>query len=119
MEMARSATAQHRRALILTLSVTFAYAIVQAVAGLLTNSLALLADSGHMLTDAGGVALALFASWIGQRPATPAKTYGYYRVEILAALANGVLLFLMSFFILYEAATRFARPEEVHSGPML
>ncbi len=65
MEAAPSATAKHRRALLLTLGVTFGYALVQATAGYFTNSLALIADAGHMLTDSFGVAIALFASWIG------------------------------------------------------
>ena len=72
-----------------------------------------------MLTDVGGLALALFATWIAKKPATPQKTYGYYRVEILAALANAVVLFLISFYILYEAYRRFEEPPEVASVPML
>jgi cobalt-zinc-cadmium efflux system protein len=115
----QTATASHRRALALTFVLTLGYSIVEAVAGYFTNSLALLADAGHMVADVGGLALALFASWVAQRPATPAKTYGYYRVEILAALLNGVLLFGMAFFILYEAYRRFFEPPEVKSGIML
>lgn len=87
------AGAQHRRALIVTFGLTFTYFIVEVVGGILTNSLALLADAAHMLTDVGGLGLVLFAIWISQRPASPAKTYGYYRVEILAALANALVLF--------------------------
>src|SRR5712692_133270 len=96
-----SATAQNRRALQVTFALTFLYFIVELVGGILTNSLALLADAAHMLTDVGGLALALFATWIAQKPATPQKTYGYYRVEILAALANAAVLFIVSFYILY------------------
>lgn len=114
-----SATAQHRRALKLTFALTFGYFLVEVAGGILTNSLALLADAGHMLTDVGGLALALFASWIAMRPATPQKTFGYYRVEILAALANAVILFGISFYILYEAYRRFQEPPEVNSLPML
>ncbi len=114
-----SVTAQNRRALQVTFALTFTYFIVEVAGGFLTNSLALLADAAHMLTDVGGLALALFATWIGQKPATPAKTYGYYRVEILAALVNAVILFLISFFILYEAYRRFKEPPEVASLPML
>jgi cobalt-zinc-cadmium efflux system protein len=114
-----SATAQNRRALQITFALTFLYFIVELVGGLLTNSLALLADAAHMLTDVGGLALALFATWIAQKPATPQKTYGYYRVEILAALANAVVLFLISFYILYEAYRRFEEPPAVASLPML
>jgi cobalt-zinc-cadmium efflux system protein len=114
-----SAGAQHRRALLVTFGLTFTYFIVEVVGGVLTNSLALLADAAHMLTDVGGLGLALFATWISQRPATPKKTYGYYRVEILAALTNAVVLFLLSFYILYEAYRRFQDPPEVQSLPML
>ncbi len=114
-----SAGMQHRRALMLTFGLTFTYFIVEVVGGLLTNSLALLADAAHMLTDVGGLGLALFAIWITQRPASPAKTYGYYRVEILAALANALILFWVSFYILYEAYRRFREPPEVNSLPMM
>jgi cobalt-zinc-cadmium efflux system protein len=114
-----SATGQNRRALQITFALTVLYFIVEVVGGILTNSLALLADAAHMLTDVGGLALALFAAWMAQKPATPQKTYGYYRVEILAALANAVVLFLISFFILYEAYRRFEKPPEVASLPML
>lgn len=114
-----SASAQHRRALMVTFGLTFTYFIVEVVGGLLTNSLALQADAAHMLTDVGGLGLALFAIWITQRPANPAKTYGYYRVEILAALANALILFWVSFYILYEAYRRFQAPTEVNSLPMM
>ena len=114
-----SAGAQHRRALMVTFGLTFTYFIVEVVGGLLTNSLALLADAAHMLTDVFGLALALFAIWITQRPASPAKTYGYYRVEILAALANALILFGVSFYILFEAYHRFQEPPEVNSLPMM
>lgn len=114
-----SAGAQHRQALKITFGLTFTYFIVEVVGGLLTNSLALLADAAHMLTDVGGLGLALFAIWITQRPASSAKTYGYYRVEILAALANALVLFGVSFYILYEAYRRFQEPPEVNSLPMM
>ena len=114
-----SAGAKHRRALLVTFGLTFTYFSVEVVGGVLTNSLALLADAAHMLTDVGGLGLALFATWISRRPATPTKTYGYYRVEILAALTNAVVLFLLSFYILYEAYRRFQDPPEVQSLPML
>lgn len=114
-----SVTARNRRALRITFGMTFTYFFVEVVAGLLTNSLALLADAAHMLTDVGGLGLALFAAWISMKPATPAKTYGYFRVEILAALTNAVVLFLISFYILYEAYGRFREPPEVSSLPMM
>ncbi len=115
----RSTAGQHRRALKITFALTFTYFAVEVAGGMLTNSLALLADAAHMLTDVGGLGLALFAIWISQRPANAAKTYGYYRVEILAALANALVLFWVSFYILYEAYRRFQAPPEVNSLPML
>ena len=114
-----SAAVQNRRALIITFALTFSYFVVEVVGGILTNSLALLADAAHMLTDVFGLGLALFATWISQKPATPVKTYGYYRVEILAALANAIVLFFVSFYILYEAYYRFKSPPEVASLPMM
>ena len=114
-----SATAKNRRALWITFALTFTYFVAEVVGGILTNSLALLADAAHMLTDVAGLGLALFAIWMSAKPATPAKTYGYYRVEILAALVNAVVLFLISFYILYEAYRRFLEPPEVKSLPML
>jgi cobalt-zinc-cadmium efflux system protein len=114
-----SSSAKYRRAMTVTFALTFTYFIVEVIGGIVTNSLALLADAAHMLTDVGGLALALFAMWIAQRPANAEKTYGYYRVEILAALANALVLFLISFYILYEAYRRFQEPPEVASLPML
>ncbi len=114
-----SVTAKNRRSLWIVFGLTFTFFLVEVVGGVLTNSLALLADAAHMLTDVGGLGLALFAAWMSAKPATPQRTYGYYRVEILAALSNAVVLFLMSFFILYEAFRRFQEPPEVASLPML
>ncbi len=114
-----SVTARNRRTLWAVFGLTFAYFVVEVVGGLLTNSLALLADAAHMLTDVGGLGLALFAARMSTKPATATKTYGYYRTEILAALANAVVLLVMSVFIVYEACRRFAAPPEVSSGPML
>lgn len=114
-----SVTAKNRRLLWITFGLTFTYFLVEVIGGILTNSLALLADAAHMLTDVAGLGLALFATWMSAKPATPTRTYGYYRVEILAALTNAVVLFLMSFYILYEAYRRFSEPPEVESLPML
>ncbi|MCG8459050.1 MAG: cation diffusion facilitator family transporter, partial [Holophagales bacterium] len=86
---------------------------------LLTNSLALLADAGHMLSDAASLALALFASWIAQKPRTPERTFGYHRTEILAALANGVTLVAIAIFFVAAAWGRFRHPEEVDGGTMM
>jgi cobalt-zinc-cadmium efflux system protein len=118
-EHAHTAAGQSERRLALICALTFAYLVVEVVAGLLTGSLALLADAGHMFTDVAGLVLALFAIRIARRPATPERTYGYYRIEILAAVANSVLLIGISLYILYEAYERFRDPPEVASVPML
>jgi cobalt-zinc-cadmium efflux system protein len=99
--------------------VTGIWFVVESAAGFYTNSLALLADAAHMLTDLAALALSLFALVISARPATHEKTYGYLRVEILAALGNGVLLVLISVYIFYEAFQRFSTPPMVKSGIML
>lgn len=119
MSEALSAARKNKKKLALVLGLTAGYMAAEVIGGVLTRSLALLADAGHMLTDAGALGLALLAIWFAERPATPNKTYGYYRVEILAALLNAVVLLLISFYILYEAWQRFKRPPEVSSGPML
>ncbi len=98
---------------------TAVFMLIEAWGGWYTNSLALIADAGHMLTDTGSLGLALLAIWFSERPANARKTYGYHRVEILAALVNAVVLLLISFFILYEAWQRFQAPHEIKTGPML
>jgi len=98
---------------------TFCFMIIEAVGGYLTNSLALIADAAHMFTDTGALGLALIAIWFAEKPATPDKTYGYYRTEIVAALINSLVLLLISFFILYEAWERLNNPPDVLSKPML
>jgi cobalt-zinc-cadmium efflux system protein len=95
------------------LALTFVYMIAEAVGGWWTNSLALLADAGHMLTDVAALTLTLFAFWFAARPATERKTYGYYRLEILAAFVNGIALVLLSLWIIYEAVGRWRSPPEV------
>lgn len=87
--------------------------LAEAVGGWLTNSLALLADAGHMLTDVAALSLTLAAIWFAERPATPRKTYGYYRLEILAAFVNGIALVLLSLWIIYEAFERWQSPPEI------
>jgi cobalt-zinc-cadmium efflux system protein len=114
-----TAAGRHGVRLIVTLALTTTFLAVEAAVGFWTGSLALLADAGHMLTDAAALGLALFAIWVSARPATPEKTYGYYRVEIFAALVNAVVLLLISAGILYEAYRRFLDPPEVLGGPML
>ncbi len=97
----------------LALGLTFIYMIAEAVGGWLTNSLALLADAGHMLTDVASLSLTLAAIWFAERPATPNKTYGYYRLEILAAFVNGVALVASSAWVIYEAYSRWQSPPEI------
>ena len=110
---------RHRRRLAVVLGFTTAFLIVEAVAGVLTGSLALLADAGHMLTDVVGLALALLAIWWAARPPDARKTYGYYRIEVLAAVINGTVLLMIAFFILWEAYRRFLAPPPVAGIPML
>ncbi len=107
------------RSLRIALLITVLFMLVEFVGGLWTNSLALLADAGHMLTDAAALSLSLFAVGFILRPATPEKTYGYFRVEILTALINGSALLVIAFFILYEAYQRFLQPEAIKSLEML
>ena len=114
-----SAAARNKTRLAWALGLTLGFMGAEVVAGFLTGSLALLADAAHMLTDAGGLLLALVAIRFGEKPATPQKTYGYARFEILAALANAVVLLLVTIFILYEAYHRFLDPPKVIAGPML
>src|SRR5436309_8144673 len=114
-----TAAARSRDRLVTALGLTAAFFVVEVLGALWTGSLALLADAGHMLTDVGGTALALFAIWIAGRPPTPAKTYGYYRAEILAALVNALLLLVVAGGILVEAYERLMHPRGVLGGPML
>jgi cobalt-zinc-cadmium efflux system protein len=114
-----TAATKHKRSLVLALSLTASYMTVQVVGGLWTGSLALLADAAHMLTDAGGLALALLAIRFAERAATPQKTFGYVRMEVLSALTNALVLLLMTVYILWEAAKRFQDPPEVLGWPML
>lgn len=97
----------------IALALTFVYMIAEAIGGWLTNSLALLADAGHMLTDVAALSLTLFAIRFAARPATSRKTYGYYRLEILAAFVNGIALVLLSIWIIYEALARWQSPPEI------
>ncbi len=108
-----------QRLLVTVLILTFGYMIAEAVGGYFSNSLALLSDAGHMLTDVASLALSLFAVRFASRPATPRKTYGFYRLEILAALANGVILMVISLLICYEAYARLRQPEEVRAGTLI
>lgn len=103
----------------IALVLTAVYMIAEAVGGYLTNSLALIADAGHMLTDVAALSLTLGAIWFAARPATEEKTYGYYRIEILAALLNGLALLLISVWVIYEAYERWQTPPEVKGFDMM
>src|SRR5215204_5137380 len=92
---------------------------VVVTGGILTGSLALLADAGHMLSDNISLGVALFAAWLAGRPATPEKSFGYRRAEILAALANGMTLVVISIWVFVEAYARLREPAEVFGTPML
>lgn len=106
-------SARNRRRLAWTLALAAVYMVAEFVGGFLANSLALLADAGHMLSDVGALALSLFALWMAQKPATARRTYGYHRTEILAALANAATLIAISLVIFVEAFHRFRAPEPV------
>ena len=105
--------------MLIALLITAGFMVVEVIGGLVTNSLALLADAGHMLTDVAALALSLFAIWLARRPATPARSYGFLRAEVLAALVNAATLVAMSIFIFIEAFARIGEPPEVDSVPML
>lgn len=114
-----TAAGKHKRRLQAALALTSGLMVVEVIGASLTSSLALLADAAHMLTDAGGLALALVAIRFSERPATPAKTYGYARTEVLAALANAVVLLVLAGYILVEAYHRFVDPPHITGWPML
>lgn len=107
------------RALRAALAITLIILVAEAIGGWISNSLALIADAGHVLTDAGALALSLFVAWFSRQPVTATKTYGYLRWEILAALINGATLLLLSAWVVVEAVTRFKAPEPVGGGLML
>ena len=107
------------RSLWQALVITVVVLVAEVVGGVLSNSLALLADAGHMLTDVAALALSLFVAWFSQRPETPRRSYGYFRLEILAALVNGTTLLLISAWIIWEAVARFRQPEPIQGSLML
>lgn len=108
-----------KKRLIQAISITGTWFVIELAGGIYSNSLALIADAAHMLTDLGALSLSLFALQISTRPATHEKTYGYLRAEILAALANGIFLVLIGLYIFYEAYHRILEPPEIKSIPML
>jgi cobalt-zinc-cadmium efflux system protein len=107
-----------RKRLTIVALLTAGYMIAEVIGGYWTGSLALLADAGHMLADVAALTLALMAVWFGARPATSGKTFGYHRLEILAAFINGVALVVIALFIFYEAYLRWFAPTPVRSGAM-
>lgn len=107
------------RSLRIALALTGTLLVAEVVGGILSNSIALLADAGHMLTDVAALALSLFVAWFSRQPSTPQKSFGYLRWEILAAFLNGAALLLISAAIIVESALRLRHPEPVEGGLML
>src|ERR687897_2943152 len=114
-----SGETKNRRALATALAITAAYTAVEVIGGLITGSLALLADAGHMLSDNFSLGLALIAFWLSAKPPTPERSFGYKRAEILAALVNGMTLVAISLWIFYEAYHRFQDPPEILGGGVM
>jgi cobalt-zinc-cadmium efflux system protein len=107
------------KSLRIALAMTATLLVVEVIGGFVSNSLALLADAGHMLTDVAALALSLFVAWFSRQPVTPQKSYGYLRWEILAAFLNGSALLLISAYIIIESIMRLRTPEPVAGGLML
>jgi cobalt-zinc-cadmium efflux system protein len=114
-----TATGRHRQTLITVLALTTLVAVGEVIGAVITGSLVLFADAAHMAADAAGLGLSLFAAFAAARPPTERRTFGYARAEILAAMANAVLLLAMAGFILYEAIQRLVSPEAVGSGLLI
>ncbi len=114
-----TAAGKHRRRLVAVLGINAGILVLQVIGGLVSGSLALLADAGHMLTDSTGLVIALVAVSLAGRPATSSRTFGLQRVEILAALTNGLLLVGVAVWVLIRAVDRWSQPEQVDSGLML
>lgn len=110
---------KNRKALVIAIGVTGAIMVVEVIGGILSNSLALLSDAGHMLTDLLSLLLSLIALQLASRPSSSKRTYGFYRMEILAALINGATLILIAGVIFYEAYKRLAVPETIDSFTMI
>lgn len=114
-----SAGKRHQRSLAIAFALTAAFMIIEFAVGIAIDSLALMADAAHMGTDVLGLGMALAAITLANRPATSQRTYGLYRIEVLAALANGVLLFVVAGYVVVEAIGRFAAPPEVPGTALL
>lgn len=108
-----------QRRLLGTLALAALYMVAEWIGGFVSGSLSLLADAGHMLSDVGALGLSCFAIWVSQRPPSSKATYGYYRTEILAALANGAVLVALSLFIVYESYARLRAPQPVAAPLMM
>src|SRR3954469_2283749 len=93
--------------------ITLVFLVVELIGGWLSNSLALISDAAHMLTDVGAMLLSLFALWVARRPTTPTMSFGYHRAEILGALMSGLMIWLISGILIYEAIVRMHSPPEV------
>lgn len=106
-----------RRSLWIALALISSFMLVEVVGGLLANSLALLADAAHMVTDAAAIGLALFAMWFATRPASFSRTFGFYRTEVIAALLNALSMWLIAGWIFFEAYGRFFDPPELTRFP--
>lgn len=116
---AASAGGRHRRPLFIAFGLTAGYMLVEFIVGFSVNSLALISDAAHMGTDVLGLGMALAAITLASRPATSQRTYGFYRLEVLAALANGILLFAVAGYVIFEAIQRFSEPPDVPGIPLL
>lgn len=114
-----SAAHQQRRPLLGALLLSVAVLVLELVAGLVTNSVALLADAGHVFADVSGMALAVVAVWIANRRVTDERSFGMYRAEILAAVLNAVLLFAIAAFVIWEGVQRLTQPQDVQAGLMV
>ena len=112
-------TGQHRRALTVVLLISLGIAVAEVIGAIITGSLVLLADAAHMAADAAGIGLSLLAAWFAGRPATDRRTFGYARAEILAAMANSLLLLAMAALIFTEAIRRLTSPPAVSSGLLI
>ncbi|MEN9446777.1 MAG: hypothetical protein RJA25_66, partial [Bacteroidota bacterium] len=112
-ETTTSAGNKHNKSLKIVFTITLIYFIIEVIVGFMSNSLALLSDAAHMLTDVAGQALALFAIWMASKLRNSKKTYGYLRTEIFSALINAIVLIFISGYILYEAWQRFQDPPKV------
>jgi cobalt-zinc-cadmium efflux system protein len=115
----RTVTGSYRRALTIVLLISLGIAVAEVVGAIVTGALVLFADAAHMAADAAGVGLSLLAAWFASRPATERRTFGYARAEILAAMANALLLLAMAGVIFVAAASRLAAPPSVGSGPLI